>query len=52
MERLLLKVIRDNISECNYTQFVRWETKPNGETTFYDPRRIFSTKVISSKQKI
>ena len=37
IERLVLRLIRANISECNYTQFVRWETKPNGETTFMIP---------------
>jgi len=41
MERLLLRLIRDNISECNYTQFVRWETRPNGETTFMIPGGSF-----------
>jgi len=30
LERQLLQLIRDNISEYNYTQFIRWETKPNG----------------------
>jgi len=34
LERQLLQISRDDISECNYTQFIRWETKPNGETTF------------------
>ena len=41
LERQLLRLIRNNISECNYTQFVRWETKPNGETTFMIPGRSF-----------
>jgi len=41
LERQLLQLIRDNISEYNYTQFIRWETKPNGETIFMIPGGSF-----------
>jgi len=50
MERLLLRLIKDNISECNYTQFVRLETKPNGETTFMIPGGSF-TPVLYHRNK-
>jgi len=41
LERLLLRLIRDKISECNYSQFGRWETKPNGEIIFMIPGGSF-----------
>ena len=41
LERQLLQLIRYNISECNYAQFVHWETNPNGETIFMIPGGSF-----------
>jgi len=52
LERQLLRLIRDNISECNYTQFVRWETGPNGETTFMIPGGSFDQYYITDTKDL
>jgi len=41
LEEQLLTIAQNNLSECNSSQWINWETTPDGETEFTIPGRLF-----------